>query len=227
MQLPNTKTSHDTCIRCALYTEAMAAKHASNAAIAAAVPSLSAARMSLAERQTACDAAELELIGVRVEVKYVDSLADGAVRDIARRAEVADGGKGGRIGTALFPGGATPIVKPVGSSEVKELRALEGRLEACASLWPEALPKKAELSALRQRYEAALEARAGAMAALADRRALRDAAKEDFVEVFAVVAARVQGEFPRNRALQDLFFDEVTRARSTAEVEDVAATAIA
>ncbi|MBI4950924.1 MAG: hypothetical protein HY908_02745 [Myxococcales bacterium] len=44
----------------------------------------------------------------------------------------------------------------------------------------------------------------------------RDAVKEDFLDVYAKIAAGVRGLYPRDRTTQDLFFDEVT---SSADVE--------
>lgn len=42
--------------------------------------------------------------------------------------------------------------------------------------------------------------------AVEDRRARRDAAKAQFLDVYAQVAAGVKAEFPRNRQMQELFF---------------------
>ena len=80
------------------------------------------------------------------------------------------------------------------------------------TIWPAAGAEKAKVTAERVKYEAALGGRRTAMVTAADLRAKRDAATEDFLDVYATVAARVKAAFPRNRVMQDLFFDKVTDA---------------
>lgn len=158
----------------------------------------------------------------RTGIKYADHVSDKVVRGVQRQAEIADDKKNGKIGTALFPGGVTPIIRPVGNTQVIEMRALEGRIEAAGALWPGAMPEKAKIMAERIAYETALTERRTAMETAADLRAKRDAAREDFLDVYAATAARVKAEFPRDRAMQDLFFDRVTDA---VVAEDAAADA--
>ncbi|MBI2377258.1 MAG: hypothetical protein HYV07_24875 [Deltaproteobacteria bacterium] len=93
---------------------------------------------------------------------------------------------------------------PVGQTEVDEL---EGRLDA--SSWSGAPAEKAKIVALRTEYENALEARRAGRHACSDLRAVRDGVKEDFLNVFAQVAARVKAEYPRDRKLLDFFFDDL------------------
>jgi hypothetical protein len=87
---------------------------------------------------------------------------------------------------------------------------LEGRLEAAAGAWAGALATRAEITTLRTNYEAALENRRAATQKASNARATRDAAKEDFLDVYAQITARVKAEFPRDRPMQDLFFDAVS-----------------
>lgn len=129
-----------------------------------------------------------------------------------RQAEGADDKKGGKIAMTIFPDGVTPIIRPVGDTQVAAMRAVEGRLEAAVAIWPAALAEKAKLTTERIAYETALAERKTAMQTTADLRAKRDAAKEDFLDVFATTAGRVKAEFPRDRPMQDLFFDKVTEA---------------
>jgi len=77
-----------------------------------------------------------------------------------------------------------------------------------------------QIVALRERYEAALTARTEGVGKAADARAARDAVKEDFLDVFAVVAARIKAEFPRDRAMQNLFFDTLDSGRNEPEPEE-------
>ena len=64
----------------------------------------------------------------------------------------------------------------------------------------------------RKSYEAALSARREALQNASNERTARDLAKEDFLSVYAEIASRVKAEFPRDRKMQDLFFDEVAAA---------------
>jgi hypothetical protein len=50
-------------------------------------------------------------------------------------------------------------------------------------------------------------------------------AKEDFLDVYAEIAARVKAEFPRDRKMQDLFFDDVTFAGQDTPADDPSAEA--
>jgi hypothetical protein len=59
-------------------------------------------------------------------------------------------------------------------------------------------------------YETALETRRAAGQKASDLRAARNLIKEDFLSVYAEISSRVRAEFPRDRAMQDLFFDDVT-----------------
>lgn len=55
-----------------------------------------------------------------------------------------------------------------------------------------------------------LEARASAMQKTGALRARRDAAREDFLDVFADIAGRVRSAYPRNRAMHEVFFDRIS-----------------
>jgi membrane protein involved in colicin uptake len=70
---------------------------------------------------------------------------------------------------------------------------------------------------LRAHYETALKQRKEAGQNASNKKAARDTAKEDYLDVYAQVAARVKAEFPRDRAMQDLFFDTVSDAGSPIE----------
>jgi hypothetical protein len=190
----------------------MLAKFPQNQVLASLATTLTTATINLSAAQKAHADAVIALIPKRVAVKYADFIADKVVRGLQRQAEIADDKKNGKIGTALFPNGVTPIIRPVGNTQVVEMRALEGRLEAAIALWPAAAAEKAKIAAERTNYETALTERRTAMEAAADLRAKRDAAKEDFLDVYAATANRVKAEFPRDRPMQDLFFDKVTEA---------------
>lgn len=175
---------------------------------------MEAATTALLERQAAYRTAVLSLIPLRIEVKLVDLFADEVVRSVKRAADDA----GPASSAAVFPGGVTPIVKPFGRSEVTQLRALEGRL-AAVSGWAGSAEQHARVTAVRRLYETALTNRENGMIAAADARALRDSAKEDFLDGYAEVAAGIQQLFPRDRKRQDVFF-EVVRSRAADDVEE-------
>jgi hypothetical protein len=210
MQIPSSKTPIVRCIQLALYAHRMLSKFTSNPTLVALAHKMLMTQQALADAQTAYLHAVNAIIFARVDVKYADYTADNGVRMAKLRAELADGKPSGPIASALMPGGVTPIIKPVGATQVKEMRDLEGRYDALAATFREALAEKAKITALRTDYETALETRRAAGQKASDLRAARNLIKEDFLSVYAEVGSRVRAEFPRDRAMQDLFFDDVT-----------------
>ena len=209
MQVPTKKTPVARSIDLGLYARAMLAKFPQNAVLTKLGTKMGTAIHALDSAQHAYALAVRALIVPRVNVRFADYSSDAAVRATMRAAETADGMKNGKIVSAVFPDGVTPIVRPVGATQVKEMRDLEGRLEAVTSFWPGAAAEKAKIADQRAKYEAALEERRDGMQAASDLRAKRDAAREDFLDVYSVTSSRVKAEFPRNRPMQDLFFDEI------------------
>jgi hypothetical protein len=191
-----------------------------NPTLTSLAATLEAATAALASAQNDYVAAVMALIARRVAVRFADFASDRVVRSVQRQAENADDKKNGKIASALFPNGVTPIVRPVGQTQVNEMRSLEGRLDAAEGSWPDALTHKAKVTAEREKYEATLDERKAAMATVADLRAKRDAAKEDFLDIYAATAGRVKAEFPRDRDMQDLFFDKIASAAVDDEEED-------
>ena len=211
MQLPTSKTPVSKCTALGRFAAAMLGKFTNKPALLSLAASIAAATDSLEAAQGAYAGSVLALVIPRVGVRYNDYVSDNVVRALQRQAEMFDGKRGGATGSFLFPDGVTPIVRPVGKTQVDAMQLIEGRLDALAS-WPDAAAEKAKLSAARASYAAALSDRDAAMLATAALRAKRDAAKEDFLDVYASVAAKVKSEFPRDRPMQDLFFDKVTDA---------------
>ena len=209
MQTPTKKTPVSRCINLARFAETMFAKFPQNPALTGLVSTLAAARVALTTTQSAYAEAISEIVHTRAEVRFADYAADKGVRSVLRAAEDADGYKGGRLVSMLAPQGITPIVKPIGATQVKEMHDLEGRLEAAAGAWNGALAAQNETKTLRTNYEAALEKRRAAVQKASNAKAVRDATREDFLDVYAKVAARVKIEFPRDRRMQDIFFDSV------------------
>lgn len=220
MQRPTPKTSVSKCIALGMYAQGMLAQFPDNPVLAELAATLGAATAALSAAQGTYAAAVLAIIAPRVKVRFADYSSDKVVRSVQRAAETADDGKNGKIASAVFPDGVTPIVRPVGQTQCDQMRALEGRLEAAMALWPAAGAEKAKVAAERVKYEAALAGRRDAVEAAATLRAKRDVAKEDFLDVYAATASRVGEQFPRQRAMQDLFFDQVTDAVVADEAAD-------
>jgi hypothetical protein len=209
MQLPTAKTPIEKCVRLSRFTQAMLARFPDNATLVSLGSTLGGATDALAVAQRAYAESVLALIPARVELRFADFLADRCVRSTQRAADDIDGQSKGKIASHVFPSGVTPIVRPFGQSQVTEMQQLEGRLASIVAQWPGAAAQQGKVADARQRYERALTARRNALVASAGSHAVRDAAREDFLDAFAQVAGRVKAEFPRDRAMQDLFFDRV------------------
>ncbi|MRG94457.1 hypothetical protein [Polyangium spumosum] len=222
--LPNAKTPTARCELKSLYTRTMLEKFADVPALNGLAGKLEGATSALLAREGAYQQKIKELIVVRVEVQFTNRLADQVVRLALKRAEIEDGRPGGRIVTVLFPNGSTPIIKPVGGRQVKEMRALEGRYTESAAIYPAGSDELDKITAARVRYEQALEARRLGMEAAAQARSARNLAKEEFLDVFAEVANRIKAAFPRDKKTQDLFFlkDKTDDGLDAADVADVA-----
>lgn len=212
---PTMKTPVEQCEHKSLYRAMMLGKFSSIPALDGAGIKLGAATENLLAKQAAYNAKVKALIVARVELKYVDLMADKGVRMGLRVAEIEDGAPGGRVASVLFPNGTTPIIRPVGGTQVKEMRALEGRYKEVESIFPAASAERQKITALREHYEAALTARVQGMEQAAQARAARDLAKEEFLDVFAEVVNRIKAAFPRNKKMQDLFFLRTKPAGTT------------
>lgn len=219
MQLPTTKTPVSKCVALGRYAAAMLGKFTNKPVLLSLAASMTAATDPLEAAQGAYATSVLALILPRVGVRFNDYSSDNVVRALLRQAEMFDNKKGGPTSSFLFSEGITPIIRPVGQTQVDAMEKLEGKLDALAS-WPEAAAEKAKLTTAREAYATALKDRNTAMLASAGSRAKRDMAKEDFLDVYATVAAKVKAEFPRDRAMQDLFFDKVTSAVVADEDDD-------
>lgn len=171
----------------------------------AQIVSLRTGRISLTTKQADYRTAVLDCIAPRVAVILVDLRADSVVRSAKRAADEA----GKDVAAMVFPEGVTPIVKLVGQTEVDALIALEGRILAAAGRWRDAAATHARIVEARTRYETALANRTTALQLASSKRALRNGEKESFLDTYAKVASAIKGLFPRDKALQDIFFEDV------------------
>jgi len=131
------------------------------------------------------------------------------VKQLLRRAELADGKAEGPLMKALAPGGQTPLVKPFGQKQVDVLVDLEGTLDALATTWPAAAQEKATVEALRAAYQKALQTRDDAWQSARNLRKARDLQKQAFVTGYVQLSFSVKALFPGDKKMADLFFDEV------------------
>ena len=213
MELPRETTPVGKCLSLALYSQTLLQEFSDSELLRGLAQTLVSAATPLEAAQREYRDAVQQIVVARTRVKLADYRADRIVRRVSHAVEGEDGGKGGRIAAAVFPSGLNPVVRPVGTTQVDELRKLEGLLEAQAGRWPGATEQMAAVAEARTFYEQALTARAEATQRSAGLRAQRDMAKEDFLDVYATVAGRIRAEYPRDRDTQDLFFDAVSRRR--------------
>jgi hypothetical protein len=214
---PTIKTPVDRCEYMSLHTCAMLRKFKSVAALDGLADKLEDATSNMLKKHDIYREKVKALVVLRVEVRYIDLESDNVVRMRLKQAEIADGKPGGRVVATLFPNGSTPIIKPVGATQVKEMRALEGRYVEVEGIFPTAADERKKVEAARTEYEAALVGRNKGMEESAQARAGRNLAKEEYLDVFAEVAARIKAAFPRDKRMQDLFFLE---ERTAGSIED-------
>jgi hypothetical protein len=216
MQLPSQSTPIARCETTSLYTQGALRQYPTiietppdvAARLASLADALENGTLTLLMSQDEYRKAVLALIPLRFGVKIIDFKADAVVRSVKRAAD--DAGK--EISEAIFPNGMTPIIRPVGQTQVEALRGLEGRI-AAVSRWSEWEANLARVVGVRTEYETALTQRKEAMIAAAAKRAVRNAAKGDFLDLFASIAGAVREVFPRDRKRQDVFFDVLRTAR--------------
>lgn len=216
MQVPGPKTPVDRCESAAQYTESAVTQYVDtftppaeiSTGLLAEGASLRVARIALATTQQEYRTAVVDCIAPRIAVVLTDMRADAVVRSAKRAADDADK----TVSAMVFPEGVTPIVRLLGQSEVDALIALEGRILAVAGRWSEATATHARIVEVRTRYETALANRDAAFSLAARKRAMRDGTKESFLDTFASVANRIKALFPRDKTLQDIFFEDVRKS---------------
>lgn len=219
MQLPSLHTPVNKCIELAQYTEtaltAMSDKYSELSDLHA---TLTAARE---QTQTAVDQTQ-SLIAQRkdkrVASRMADLLADEGIRNLKRAAESAQGMEGGYV-SVLFPDGMSPMVRLQGVSQIGEMKDLEHRLAGLEG-WAGASDEAKKLAALRESYEQAVDAQAKLEASIRKSIIERESAKANLVTVFDQVARSIQIRFPRNRRMQDVFFDRFRTRRVEIEEDE-------
>ncbi|UQA56199.1 hypothetical protein [Polyangium aurulentum] len=219
MRTPTMNIPVSKCLDLASHACRMFSKFPQNTVLASLTTRLEGAASALAAAQDTYEVAIKDILPSRVDVKYENYVSDRRIRLCQQKAEMADGKRGGHIASLVYPEGSATIVRLVGASQVQAMRDLEGRLAAAEAFWTEAKSEKADIEKLRASYQAALDGRQAAGQKARDLRAARDAAKEQFLTTYAEVMSRVGAEFPRDKVMQELFFDEV-RTKSAVEAAD-------
>lgn len=213
MAMVTMKTPVQTCLAAASFTTGMMRKHGVRyPVLLEQAERLAGVRGELAQAERTVEDAEEALLVARIDVKFEDHASDEHLGSLQSRAQIADGHKRGRLSTTLFPDGVNEISRRQGPVQVKRMRDLEGRL-AQVTGWSEAPDQLEALAARRASYEEALAARDVAERRHKDARIARDAVKARFLDVYAEIAGRLQVEFPRNKRMQDLFFDTLYSPR--------------
>jgi hypothetical protein len=220
MQGVSMKVPVSKCLDLATYSIRMFGKFKDNAALTALVADMKVAAGELAAAQNKYEEAVEAILPTRVDVKYENIMSDRRIRLTQQKAEIADGKRGGKIVASVLPDGSQPVTRLQGESQVKAMKDLEGRLDAAKAIWPEAEAEKVDIKKYRESYAAALEGRSAAAQKARDLRAQREASKERFATKYTEIQARVEAEFPRDKVMQDLFFDEVRTNSALEEADD-------
>lgn len=219
MQTPNTKTSVSKCLELGAYTPRMCEKFPTNATLKDVALKLSAATKVLDDAQTDYAKAVQAILPTRVDVKYENFRSDRRIRLTQQRVEQADGVKSGKLGALVFPEGSSKIIRMLGQSQVDAMIALEGRLDALKTIWPDSVTETQEIGACHKAYQAAINGRTLAGQAAAALRAVRDVAKDSWLTVYIESQHRVEVEYPRDTTMQELFFDEVRTPSAAADAD--------
>jgi hypothetical protein len=209
MQLPNRKTPVWKCLGLAAFSGRMLAKHDENPILAVLGSKLDGVRGELRTAERHLEDMNEVLVLARVDVVYENHASDRWLRRLQKRAEIVDGCKGGRLYTRLFPDGAQAIIRRQGMPQVERMKLLELRMAAIQD-WPDAPAQLAELALHRSRYEAAVMARTAAEQRVESARIARNEVKERFLDTYDEIAGQIRSLFPRDRRMQDLFFDTIT-----------------
>ena len=220
MQNPTMKTPVSKCLDLATYSIRMFGKFPTNVVLTALAAEMTTVKTHLATMQEQYESAVKEVLIARVDVKYENHASDRRIRLTQQKIEIADGKKGGRIAGLVFKEGSTPITRLQGDSQIQAMSDLEGKLESAVTLWPEAADEKIDIAKHRGSYDTALKYRKQLGQVVRDKRALRNAAKEAYITKYAAITSRVEAEFPRDDAMQDLFFDDVRSKSALAQADE-------
>jgi hypothetical protein len=170
------------------------------------------------------------VLKARATVRFAEFNVDKVIGSAKRAAEIADGGRRGKISVALFPHGLLAVTKASGSAQVKPTKELIERLvhtkvagiETFRATW------LGKLETALAHLETAIATHETARAAYDDafnaEMALR-AAHHDLIDK---VMGIVRAAFPRDRDIQDVIFPNMggdTPKKASERRDDPVATA--
>lgn len=219
------KTPIEKCQHLSIYTCTMLGHFPDNPTLTALKTGLEGSTNNYLAKNRAYQEAGIARIGPRVALKYRDHMTDRGLRAIQSAAEVADGKRGGKLSNMVMPDGLSPAIKPFGEAQVKQLDGVADRLGNMGNVWPDSPKHLATTVEMKKQYADCLKNRDDSVRGEATARAARDIAKEEFLDTYAMVAARIKAEYPRDRAMQELFFDKVDSDTGSAEPENEQAPA--
>ena len=178
---------------------------------------VSAFRPAHDELQTATTArveAEMGMTDLRIAAAFSENALEREIRKVALLAHGADNNAtGGPAFKALFPNGLDAELRPIGLSQVGVATALRDRLDS----QPAAAKVKAQIMADFDKalaaFRLAIDARQAGDTKVSQARATEFGARQRFVSAYDSNIGAVRQLFPRDRAQQSLYFDEVATRR--------------
>jgi hypothetical protein len=172
---------------------------------------------ALVAARAARELAEDALIEPRANARFAEAALEAVLRDVAAEAHSQDRKSSGELAfKAIFPNGLDAEVRPRGPGQLTVATALRSRLESQPAAAAVKAAKLKDLDAAMATLGSALETRRMAQQALGLARANEDGARETFVSSYDSNAGAIRQIFPRNRARQDLYFDQI-RAEQAAD----------
>ena len=173
------------------------------------------------ELQTAVAAraqAEGAMGAPRVNLRFIEKDLEKVIREIALQAHtVDDNATTGPAFKALFPDGLDAEVRPLGVSQIAATTALRERLATQPAVVKVKAQAMEKLDQALARFKATLEGRQSAEGKLSQARAVESGARERFVKAYDSNIGAIRQLFPRDREQQDLYFDDLSTGRSSAE----------
>jgi hypothetical protein len=182
-------------------------------------PLASAFRPAQDNLQTAASTrveAEKAMTDIRVAVSFSEHAAERAIRQVALAAHGVDNNAtGGPAYKALFPDGLDAEVRPVGAAQLAAAAAVRERLNT----QPAATKVKAQVLEDFDKaiavFRLALDNRLAAETRLSEARATESGARERFLLAYDSNMGAIRQMFPRDRAQQDLHFDDIASSHSS------------
>ncbi len=218
MRIPSASSGSDKLISLGEYHAAALGEtpDETGSLIEAFRPSLDALVAAAAARVSA----ERAMIGPRVALRFAERRLETEIRRLSFAAQTLDGIGGGPVWSAVFPNGLTGETSPRSAAQVASTETLLQRLSTLSSAEPLRADHTGKIRAGIDDLNAKLAARKSAGDALGLAYAQEVAAREDFVRAYDASAGAIRQIFPRDRAGQNLYFDEVRHTHDVHAVPD-------